>query len=90
MPETMNIEFDYKEVAEALVRYHNINEGLWGISIKFGIAGANITQGKEGTDLIPSAIVPVLKIGLQKFDQPNSLSVDASKINPKKKSSKKK
>lgn len=32
MPETRNIEFYYKEVAEALFSYHNINEGLGNIN----------------------------------------------------------
>ncbi|MFC1620598.1 hypothetical protein ACFL45_11730, partial [Candidatus Neomarinimicrobiota bacterium] len=81
MPETTNIEFDYKEVAEALVRYNNIHEGLWGISIKFGLQGANIGMG-EGSDVTPAAIVPILRLGLRRFDEPNNLTVDASKINP--------
>ena len=79
MPEIKNIEFNYREVAEALIRYHNINAGLWGISIKFGIQGANIGQG-PGSDVTPAAIVPVLNMGLQRFDTPNNLTVDASKI----------
>ena len=89
MPETRNIEFYYKEVAEALFSYHSINEGLWGISIKFGIQGANIGQG-PGSDVTPAAIVPILKIDLQRFDASNNLTVDASKINPRKGKSKKK
>jgi len=89
MSEIKNIEFDYKEVAEALVRYNDINEGLWGIAIRFGIQGANIGQGPGG-DLTPAAIVPILKIGLQRFDEPNNLTVDASKANPRKGVSKKK
>ncbi len=79
MPEIKNIEFNYKEVAEALVRYNNIKEGLWGIEIKFGIQGANIGQG-PGSDLTPAAIVPILKIGLQRFKEPSNLTVDASKV----------
>ena len=81
MPETTNIEFDYKEVAEALIRYHDIHEGLWGVSIKFGIQGANIGQS-EGSDVTPAAIVPILKLGLRRFDEPNNLTVDAAKVNP--------
>lgn len=89
MPETRNIEFDHREVAEALVRYSNIHEGLWGIAIKFGIQGANIAPGPGG-DLTPAAIIPILKVGLQKFDKTNNLCVDASKVNPQKKATPKK
>jgi len=87
MPETRNIEFDYQEIAEALVRYNNIHEGLWGIAIKFGIQGANIGTGPGSDDLTPAAIIPILKLGIQRFDKPNNLTVDASEINPREKGS---
>ncbi len=89
MAEVKSIEFNYKEVAEALIKHNDIHEGLWGISIKFGIQAANISAG-PGEDLTPAAIVPVLKIGLQKFEEENSLSVDAAKVNPSKKRNHKK
>lgn len=89
MPETTNIEFDYKEVAEALVRNNDIKKGLWGISIRFGLQGANVSSAPGSKDVMPAAIVPVLKIGLQKFDEENNLTVDASKVNPDKKNKKK-
>ncbi len=80
MPEIKNIEFDYKEIAEALVRFANIHNGLWGVAIKFGLQGTNI--GTSPDDLMPAAIVPVVKLGLQSFEEPNNLTVDASEINP--------
>ena len=86
MPETKNIEFDYKEIAEALVRYSDIHEGLWGIAIKFGLQGANIGVGSSD-DITPAAIIPILKLGLQRFDEPNNLTVNASEINPEEKGS---
>lgn len=82
MPQTKNIEFDYGEVAEALIKYEGIHEGLWGIAIKFGLQGVNIGT-EQGSDLTPAAIIPVLKIGLQRFEGANNLTVDASEINPK-------
>jgi hypothetical protein len=89
MPETINLKFNHKEVAEALIRYNDIHEGLWGISITFGIQGANIASKTDG-DLTPAAIVPILSVGLQRFDKPSNLTVDAAKINPQKKQSSKK
>ena len=88
MPETRIIEFKHKELAEAMVRFQNIHDGFWGIYIKFGIQGANIASG-TGNDLIPAAIVPVVNIGIQKFEKENNLTVDAAKVNPKKISAKK-
>ena len=90
MGEVKKIDFKLNEVAEALVRYHGIHEGIWGIAVKFGIQGINIGSKPSGGDLMPAAIVPILNISLQKFDELNNLSVDASVVNPKKGKPKKK
>ncbi len=82
MAETTQIVFTHKEIAEILLRHHGLHEGIWGVYIKFGIKGANV--GASDSDLMPSAIVPVLQIGLQKFEKENNLSVDAAKVNPPK------
>jgi len=82
MPETKNIVFNHKEVAEALVRKADIHEGLWGLYVEFGIAAANVGSSPE-EGLNPAAIVPILKLGIQKFEKPNNLTVDASEVNPK-------
>jgi len=84
MPEPKNIVFNHKEVAEALIRQTDIHNGYWGLYVEFGIAGANISPA-PGADLSPAAIVPILKLGIQRFNKQNNLTVDASKINPKKK-----
>ena len=92
MPEPSTIEFEYKEVVEALIHYNNLHEGLWGLLIKFGIQGANISTEPSG-QFMPAAIVPLLKIGLQRYDKvgdkPSNLIVDADKVNPLKNNSKK-
>jgi hypothetical protein len=80
MAEATQIVFTYKEVAEALLKTQQIHDGIWGIYIRFGIQGANI--GPTPADLQPAVIVPVMQIGLQKFDQENNLAVDAAKVNP--------
>ncbi len=80
MAEPTQIVFTHKEIAEVLLKHHGIHEGIWGVYIKFGIKGANI--GASDSDLMPSAIVPVLEIGLQKVDKENNLSVDAARVNP--------
>ena len=64
-----------------MIKQQGLHEGIWGIYLRFGIQGMNVGQGPN--DLLPSAIVPVAEIGLQKFDEINNLSVDAAKVNPK-------
>jgi hypothetical protein len=36
----------------------------------------------ESFEIVPAAIVPILEMGLQRFETPNSLTVDAAAINP--------
>ena len=48
MPETKSITFTHKEVVEALIRYNDLHEGLWGLYIEFGLAAANIGPEPEG------------------------------------------
>jgi hypothetical protein len=82
MAEAKNYTFTYKEIAEALVKAQGLHEGLWGAYLQFGIGAANIPTGPSNETLIPAAIVPVLNIGIQRFEQPNSLTVDAAEVNP--------
>lgn len=80
MPEITNLVFSHKEVVTALLKSQGIHEGIWGLYVEFGIAAANV--GPRPDEIQPAAIVPVLKIGLQQFDQINNISVDASVVNP--------
>jgi hypothetical protein len=80
MPEPTQLRFSHKEVATALIKDQGIREGIWGLHVRFGIKAMNI--GASDDDLQPSAIVPVLTIGLQRFDKVNNLSVDAAEVNP--------
>lgn len=81
MPEASQILFSFKEVAELLVKKQDIHEGIWGIYVKFGIGAAN--AGPTETEVKPTAIVPILELGLQKFDRESNIAVDASKVNPR-------
>jgi hypothetical protein len=74
-------------VVEALIRYNDLHEGLWGLYIEFGLAAANMGQGPE--DILPTAIIPVNKIGLTRSNEPNNLTVDAAEVNPVPKAKKK-
>lgn len=80
MAEATQYKFSYKELAELMVKKQGLHEGIWGIWMRFGIQAANTGPSEE--EIVPTAILPVIEIGLQRFEKENSLSVDASKVNP--------
>jgi hypothetical protein len=82
MAEATQYLFEHKELAEALVKKQNIHEGLWGIYIEFGLGATNINSGSDIKVLTPSAIASVQKIGIQRFAEPNNLTIDAAVVNP--------
>jgi hypothetical protein len=81
MAEPTQISFTYKEVAELLVKKHGLHEGIWSLNFRFGIQATNF--GPNDSDLKPTAIIPILEIGLQKVEKETNLTVDAAKVNPK-------
>lgn len=81
MAESSMILFGFQELAEMMVKQQDIHDGLWGIYIRFGIGAANAADA-TGT-FYPTALVPVKELGLQRFDAPNNLTVDAAEVNPK-------
>ncbi len=82
MPKTSQVTFTYKELTEALIRCQHIHEGLWTIYIEFGLGAGNVPGPAEDT-LVPAAVIPVLKVGIQKVEKPNALTVDAADVNPR-------
>jgi len=81
MPEIANIVFTHKEVTKALIKEQGIHEGLWALSVRFGLNAANI--GANEDELKPAAIVAILEFGLQKAEKENNITVDAAKVNPR-------
>ena len=79
MAEASQITFSFKEIAELLIKRQRIHEGIWGIYVKFGIGAMNM--GPTEDEVRPTAIVPILELGLQKFDKESNLTVDALKVN---------
>lgn len=82
MPEIKNYTFNHSELAEILVKKMGIHEGLWGVSIEFTFAATNINTGPDPKSFAPAAIAAVKSIGIQRFDTPNNLTVDAAIVNP--------
>jgi hypothetical protein len=80
MPESTQVMFKFTELAELLVKKQGLHEGYWGIVVKFGISAANIAVG--GNPLLPTAIVPIVEIGIQRETEPTPLNVNAAEVNP--------
>ena len=80
MPESNNISFSYIEVVTALIKAADLHDGIWGLHVRFGLSATNV--GDSESILRPAAIVPLLELGLQKFEKENNLAVDAKKVNP--------
>jgi hypothetical protein len=82
MTDNTPITFSHRDVAEALVKKQGLHDGIWGIYVEFGVQGANIGTDPKKKDLVPAAIVPILRLGIQRFPEENQLTVDAAKVNP--------
>jgi hypothetical protein len=90
MAEIEKVVFEYREIVEALVKKQDIHEGIWALYIEFGISAANVAMrlgdafgDEEPTQVSPSAIIPVQKIGIVKTDKESNITVDAAKVNPR-------
>ena len=76
MADADRFKFSHKELAEILARYLHLEDGLWGLYVRFGIAASNV--GPDTQSLNPAAIVPVVEIGLQRMEEPSNLTIDLS------------
>ena len=80
MPEATQYTFSHKEVVEALIKKQGLHAGLWMLYVEFGLGAANVGPAED--QITPAAIVPLVKLGLQKGEKENALTVDAAKVNP--------
>jgi hypothetical protein len=44
-------------------------------------------MNKDG-EMLPSAMLSILELGIQRFDEPSALTVDAAEVNPRQRKSK--
>lgn len=80
--------FSLEEIAQALMIKQGIHEGFWSIAVEFTFAATSAGPSKD--ELLPSGIVGVSKLGLNKSDKEGILTFDAAKLNPEKKTAAKK
>jgi hypothetical protein len=85
MPEA--ILYELRDVTITLLRANNITSGHWFLAVQFGLGAGYIPLGAGGARL-PTATIPVLKIGLMQSEEANDVSVDASELSPKPKARK--
>jgi hypothetical protein len=80
MAEINQYTFSFKEIAEALIKKQGLREGVWGVYVEFGIAAGNIPD--PAGQAFPAAIVPIVKLGLQRLEPNHPLAVNAAAVNP--------
>ena len=80
MAEATTYQFSHQEVVEALIKQQDLHHGIWSLTVEFGLGVANTGPGPS--DLNPTAIIPLVKMGLVKSKELTNLAVDASVVNP--------
>ncbi len=88
MAEVTQYLFDLKEVTEALIKKQGIHEGVWGVSIEFGLGAINMNTGADGKTQIPTAIAGVQKIGIRRYEEESNVTINAAEVNPQQKATK--
>lgn len=78
--ERKQFTISYAELTELLIKRSDIHTGHWGILITFGMSVTNYKLG--GGQMLPTAVLPIMSIGIQNSPVPNELTVDAAKVNP--------
>jgi hypothetical protein len=84
MADPTQFVFSHRDLAEILVHKQNLHEGLWQVAFQLGMGQGN-TPAPTGVGTVPSIVVSILAVNLQKADKENPSTVDAAKVNPHKK-----
>ena len=80
-----DIGYSPNELTKLLLEKNDIHEGNWILTVNFGFAAMNIRQSETDTEINPSGVVSVQRVGLQRVPEPFPFSVDAAVLNPKSK-----
>ncbi len=75
--------FTHKELVELMLKKQNIHDGVWMLSVRFGMQATNFGAAADGSDVLPTALIPVVAIGIHRTDKVSNVAVDASVVNPK-------
>jgi len=83
MAEATQFMFNHKELVELMVKKQQLHEGIWSLAVRFGMHAANFGTSPDGSDVLPTAMIPVLEIGINRSQKENNLTVDAARVNPR-------
>jgi hypothetical protein len=83
MAEATQFLFNHKELVELMIKKQGLHEGIWSLSVRFGMQATNFGLSQDGADVLPTAIVPVMELGIHRTEKENNISVDAAKVNPR-------
>lgn len=78
MVEASQFLFDRVDVLKTLIKAQGIKSGHWILSIEFNFGASNV--GPTPETALPSAIVGVGKIGIQRVDPSDPTAIDASGV----------
>ena len=81
MAEAIQYMFNHKELVELMIKKQGLHEGIWSLSVRFGIHATNFGPSPEA-DQYPTAIVPLMEIGIHRAEKETNIAVDAAKVNP--------
>ena len=69
-----------KDLTAALVRHYGLHEGLYDLYLEYQFAVGNF--GPSATQVVPSTVLGLTKLGVTRVTQTGPLTVDASEVNP--------
>ena len=82
MSEPTRYMYSHKDLVTTQIKDIGVHEGLWMLTVQFGLGAANVENPEDQSNVNPAAIVPVVSIGILKTDTKNALTIDATKVNP--------
>lgn len=80
IPSPVGTPLSIKELTAALVKHYELREGLYDLYLEYQFAVGNF--GPSASQVVPSAVVGLSKLGVTKVTQLGPLTVDASEVNP--------
>jgi hypothetical protein len=84
MADAAQYTFSYEEVATALIKQLDINEGLWALNVNFSFSAKSFRKEASNPAMSPGFYGILEHIGLIRVAKSISgLTVDAARVNPK-------
>ena len=84
--DSTSLSLSLRELAALLVKHYALTEGMYDLMVEYHIGTGAVGPDKE--NLVPGAMIGVSRLGLVPSTKPGPNTVDASAINPAKKSRK--